>query len=216
MADATNERYCQGRRIEVTPVDADLRRKLLTDAFQMPSFQTMVTRKSSITNAFVNSVIPVIQPSLDDIEESLTVLGMVPSDVRCAYCGGEKTTWDHMRPLVLNHRPSGFISEIANLVPSCGTCNSSKGNKPWREWMLGKAKHSPASRGVADVAERVFRLEDYEQWRSPVKVDFEAVLEREVWERYWLLWKEVNAELRKCQEVADSIRNQVIEALGRK
>lgn len=200
----------------MTSDNGDIRRKLLAAAFQMPAVQTMVSRKSSITNAFVNSVIPVIQPSPDDIEEALSVLGMTPANVRCAYCGGEKTTWDHMRPLVLNHRPTGFISEIANLVPSCGTCNSSKGNQPWRDWMLGNAKHSPTRRRVADVADRVSRLEEYERWRSPIKVDFETILERDAWERYWLLWKEVNAELRRCQEVADSIRNQVIEALGRK
>ena len=216
MADGANEKPRQGRRIEVTAVDNNLRRKLLTEAFQMPLVQTMVSRKSSITNAFVNSVIPAIQPSLDDIEEALSVLGMVPSNVRCAYCGGEKTTWDHMRPLVLNHRPTGFISEIANLVPSCGTCNSSKGNQPWRDWMLGNAKHSPTRRRVADVADRVCHLEEYERWRSPVKVDFEAILGRDAWERYWLLWEEVNAELRKCQEVADSIRDQVSMALIRK
>lgn len=200
----------------MTADNNDLRRKMLAAAFRMPSVQTMVSRKSSITNAFVNSVIPVIQPSLDDIEEALSVLGMVPSDVRCAYCGGEKTTWDHMRPLVVNHRPTGFISEIANLVPCCGTCNSSKGNQPWRDWMLGNAKHSPTRRRVADVADRVSRLEEYERWRSPIKVDFEAILERDAWERYWSLWENVNCEMRKCQEVAESIRIQIVEALRRK
>ena len=130
----------------MTVADDELRRKLLIAAFQMPPAQTMKSRKSSITNAFVNSVIPVIQPSLDEIEQALFILGMAPSDVRCAYCGDENTEWDHLRPLVLDHRPTGFISEIANLVPSCGKCNSSKGNKPWRSWMLGKARHSPTTR----------------------------------------------------------------------
>ena len=183
----------------------------------MPSVQTMRSRKSSITNAFVNSVIPVVhRPSLDEIEQALSILGMDPFNVRCAYCGDEKTEWDHLRPLVLNHRPTGFISEIANLVPSCGKCNSSKRNQSWRDWMLGNARHSPTTRCVADVAGKVSRLEEYERWRSPVKVDFEAILGRDAWERYWLLWEEVNAELRKCQEVADSIRDQVSMALIRK
>ena len=173
----------------------------------------MKSRKSSITNAFVNSVIPVVQPSLDEIEQALSILGMPLSDVRCAYCGDEKSTWDHLRPLVLNHRPTGFISEIANLVPSCGKCNSSKRNQFWRDWMLGNARHSPTTRHVADVAERVSRLEEYERWRSPVKVDFERILGHDAWEQYWVLWKDVNAELRKCQEVADAIRIQVIDAL---
>ena len=59
----------------------------------------------------------------------------------------------------------------------------------------GNAKHSPTTRRVADVAERVSRLEEYERWRSPIKVDFEAILERDAWEGYWLLWHKVNADL---------------------
>ena len=50
---------------------------------------------------------------------------------------------------------TGFITEIANLVPACGKCNQSKGNKPWRDWMLSGAKLSPTGRAVANVADRV-------------------------------------------------------------
>jgi len=182
----------------------------------MPSFQTMVSRKSSITNAFVNSVIPVISPTLDEIEESLSILDMAPSDVRCAYCGDNMTEWDHLRPLVVKHRPTGFISEIANLVPSCGKCNQSKGNKPWRGWMQGGKGLSPSGRGVADVAMRVSRLDAYEKWRPPTRIDFESILGREAWQRYWSLWEEVNVELRRCQEVADAMRNQIIDTLERR
>src|ERR1039457_7082974 len=129
-------------------------RKLIA-AFQMPSVQTMVSRKSSITNAFVNSVIPTIVPTADEIEESLRILGMDHNDVRCAYCGDGSSEWDHLRPLVVNRRPTGFITEIANLVPACGKCNQSKGNKDWKEWMRGSAAQSPARRGVLDIEERI-------------------------------------------------------------
>src|ERR1700677_3203099 len=113
----------------------DMQRKL-ADAFQMPSFQTMVSRKSSITNAFVNSVIPSLMPSTGEIEQALRILRMGHDDVRCAYCGDKSTEWDHLRPLVVKRRPTGFISEIANLVPACGKCNQSKGNKPWQTWIM--------------------------------------------------------------------------------
>jgi hypothetical protein len=192
----------------------ELLRKQLAAAFQMPSVQTMVSRKSSITNAFVNSVIPAIAPTSDEIQEALDVLGMSHHDVRCAYCGGKATEWDHLRPLVLNHRPTGFISEIANLVPACGKCNQSKGNKNWRTWMLSKtAKHSPTTRGIAGVTKRVARLEAYERWRKPTHIDFEAVLGAKKWQAYWELWERVNKELRRCQEVADALRETVVKAL---
>lgn len=182
----------------------------------MPAVQTMVSRKSSITNAFVNSVIPVIPPTLEDIEEALAILGMEPSDVRCAYCGDKATEWDHLRPLVLKHRPTGYVSEIANLVPACGKCNQSKGNKPWRDWMLCGKGLSPSARGISDVADRVGHLDTYERWRPPTIVDFRAILGDAAWDQYWLLWENVNCEMRKCQEVADSIRIQIVEALSRK
>jgi hypothetical protein len=68
------------------------------------------------------------------------------------------TDWDHLRPLVRNRRPTGFIGEIKNLVPSCGPCNQSKGAADWKAWMTGKARGSPTTRGVKDVADRVCRL----------------------------------------------------------
>ena len=191
----------------------DLRRDRLVAAFRMPSIQTMVGRKSSITNAFVSAIIPVIPPTLDEIERALAILEMNPNDVRCAYCGDLSTEWDHLRPLVLNRRPTGFISEIANLVPACGKCNQSKGNKSWREWMRGKAARSPTGRGLKDVENRAARLEDYEAWRKPTHVDFASIVGAKEWENYWALCEDVVTELHKSQQVADEIRSQVLDAL---
>lgn len=200
----------------MTTTDADLRRALLKEAFRMPSVQTMMSRKSSITNAFVSSLIPVIVPTIDEIDHSLTILGMSPSDVRCAYCGDSATEWDHLRPLVLNRRPTGYISEIANLVPSCNKCNQSKGNKPWREWIKNaKAKRSPTGRKLTGVAERVARLEEYEKWRTPICLDIQAVIGDVEWKKYWALCDAVIAEMQQCQEVANDIRRRVVETVTR-
>lgn len=201
----------------MTPSDDGARRKLLKAAFRMPSVQTLVSRKSSVTNAFVNALIPPpFEPSLDEIEKALSILGMDPTDVRCAYCGDKMTEWDHLRPLVSKHRPTGYISEIANLVPSCNKCNQSKGNSDWRKWMLGKtARHSPTKRGILDIAERMARLGEYEKWLTPTHLRFEEILGKEAWERYWKLWDALNADMRKCQEVADLNRQMIIEWLKR-
>ena len=191
----------------------EARRALFLKAFWMPSVQTMVSRKSSITNAFVNAVIPTVPPTPDEIEQALTILGLDPTDVRCAYCGDTASEWDHLRPLVVKHRPTGFISEIANLVPSCGKCNQSKGNQGWRTWMLGKAPRSPAGRGVADVALRVERLEAYERWRPPTKLDFATIIGQEEWDRYWSMWEAVNGQLKECQQVADGLKGRILAGL---
>src|SRR5688500_5900289 len=100
----------------MTTSDVDLRREILRQAFQMHSVATMMSRKSSITNAFVSAVITSVVPAIEEIDQALEILGLDPADVRCAYCGDSATEWDHLRPLVLHRRPTGFISEIANLV----------------------------------------------------------------------------------------------------
>jgi HNH endonuclease len=88
-------------------------------------------RSSSITNAFISAIIPVIEPSEEEEREALGILRIDPEDIRCAYCGDKATEWDHLRPIISNQEPTGYITEIANLVPSCGKCNQSYEN--WRQ-----------------------------------------------------------------------------------
>jgi hypothetical protein len=199
----------------VNDSEPDIRRKIIAAAFRMPSVQTMVSRKSSITNAFVNAVIPAIEPTIEEIDEALTILQMNPESVQCAYCGDKPTEWDHLRPLVIKQRPTGFISEIANLVPACGKCNQSKGNKPWRVWIRGKnAKHSPTKRQVPDLEGRIQRLEAFEKWRVPTQIDFEKSLGAAEWADYWKLWDALTAEMKSCQEAANILRKKIEQALG--
>ena len=198
-----------------TSID-EKQKRLILSAFRMPTPATMTSRKSSITNAFVGAVIPVITPSIEEIQEALAVLAMTPQDVRCAYCGDTSTEWDHLRPLVVNRRPTGFISEIANLVPSCGKCNQSKGNKPWRDWMLSNAKRSPTGRGLPRVQNKVALLEEYEKWKTPTQVEFEQIIGVKEWSQYWSLCDAINDELREAQQVANSLRDRVNAAISKK
>jgi hypothetical protein len=179
----------------------------------MPTPTNIAGRISSVTNAFVISVIPEIAPSAEEILEGLALLGMTPENIRCTYCGDAHTTWDHLRPLVIGQRPTGFISEIGNLVPACSPCNSSKGNQEWRKWMLGSAPRSPTGRKLLDVADRVARVEAYERWRPPTRIDFAALVGKETWENLWLLSAAINTQLRQAQAVADAIRTRVDASL---
>jgi len=189
------------------------RRKALQAAFRMPSVQGMLARKSSITNAYVNSIIPIIKPTIEDIDAALGILQMDADNVRCVYCGDESSEWDHLRPLVLNRRPTGFISEIANLVPACGKCNQSKGNKPWRDWMRSDAKRSPTGRGLPDVEQRIALIEKYEQWQEPTHVDFAAIVGSDAWSEYWALCDALIEDMRASQEVADRIKQRAMDHL---
>lgn len=53
-------------------------------------------RSSSITNAFINAIIPVIDPTEDEELEALAVLGLKPDNIRCVYCGDKTTEFDHL------------------------------------------------------------------------------------------------------------------------
>lgn len=179
--------------------------------FAMPKPVRITGRSSSITNSFVNGVIPVIVPTEAEVREALAILGMLDG-IRCSYCGDTSTEWDHLRPLVEKQRPTGYISEIHNLVPACGKCNQSKGNKHWLTWMRSTARLSPTARGVPDIEERIARLQEYEDRGVPTKIDFEAAAGAELWEKHWAHHKKLLELMRVADEEAQEIRKRVREA----
>jgi hypothetical protein len=177
--------------------------------FRMPTPMKITGRSSSITNAFINSIIPVIPPTEDQVKEALSILEMTPETIACSYCGASASEWDHLRPLVLNKKPTGYISEIHNLVPACGKCNQSKGNKPWRQWMFSDATLSPKTKGVSDIEERAKRLDAYENWCPPTQLDFEAIVGNEVWAIHQHNLEQVQQLMRQSQELAEEIKRTV-------
>lgn len=179
--------------------------------FAMPTPVRITGRSSSITNSFVNGVIPVVMPTEAEVREALEVLGMLDR-ISCSYCGDTSTEWDHLRPLVSKQRPTGYISEIHNLVPACGKCNQSKGNKDWLTWMRSSAPLSPASRGVADIDDRIARLQEYERRAAPTHVDFEAAVGAELWARHWEHHRRLLELMRVADRDAQEIRTRVREA----
>lgn len=180
--------------------------------FRMPTPMKITGRSSSITNAFINSIIPVVLPSAEEVRLALETLGMTSATFQCAYCGGVASEWDHLRPLVKNKKPTGYISEIHNLVPCCGKCNQSKGNKEWKAWMLSTAKLSPTSRAVKDIPDRVKRLEAYESSKAPTKMDFAAIVGSEVWAQHQNNLERVQSLMRESQMLATKINTEVANA----
>ncbi len=168
----------------------------------MPSKGSISGRTSSITAAFFQAITPVVIPTEKEVEEALEILGMTRGKCVCSYCGDTRTEWDHFRPIVIGREPTGFITEIANLVPSCGKCNQSKGNSHWRDWMLGQAKKSPKSRNIVDLNERVFSLERFESWRKPIKVEYASIFGKDQWDAYLALLSQSVEHLREAQITA--------------
>jgi len=179
--------------------------------FRMPTVMKITGRSSSITNAFINSIIPVIKPTSAQVKQALDILGMDADNFQCSYCGVTATEWDHLRALVMNKMPTGYISEIHNLVPACGKCNQSKGNKLWSDWIVSDAKLSPKSKGVKDLDQRIKRLTAYENWEEPTKVDFEALVGKGKWEQHWKNCETIQHTMRYSQELADKIKSKIVK-----
>jgi HNH endonuclease len=173
--------------------------------FRMPNPVAITGRTPSITNSFINAIIPVVNPTSDEVKAALEILGMT-EHVDCAYCGDQYTEWDHLRPLVAKKRPTGYISEIHNLVPACGKCNQSKGNKYWRDWMFGPAPLSPFTRGIADAQDRASRLTAYEAWIPPTRLNFEELVGRDVWAAHWKNHERIADLMQEAQVTAAQIR----------
>ena len=186
--------------------------KELTTCFRMPSGSAITGRTTSIRNVFVAAIVPLVRPTPDEIRQVLEILNLNPFDLRCAYCGDKATEWDHLKPLVKAGRPTGYPSSIRNLVPACGKCNQSKGSTNWREWMLGKARHSPSARAISDISGRIDRLEAFESWSKCVPLDLEKLVSPHLWTKYYAVQDEIISKLREAQklalEIASEIRSQ--------
>jgi len=169
----------------------------------------ITSRTSSITNAFVQSIVPSIEPTKDEVDRALAILGMSRDEIVCAYCGATASDWDHLRPLVKDKRPTGYIDELANKVPACGKCNQSKSGQDWRGWMLGDARNSPKSRGIHDLRSRVDRLEAYEEWGQVRVIDLRAIIGDELWNAHWKRLEQITNLMHVAQQEAALIRAHV-------
>lgn len=182
-----------------------------TSYCQLPTPGNIAGRTSTITNAFFNAIIPIHVPSEPDVEEALRILGIDRKNITCVYCGNKSTEWDHLNPIIRDKKPTGYITEIANLVPACGKCNQSKGKSCWRDWMVGDAKLSPKKLGVKDIEGRISTLTKYEELLKPKKFNFDEDVVEELRREHEENLAAILDRLRTSQEVAKKIR-KILEA----
>jgi hypothetical protein len=166
----------------------------------------ITSRTSSITNVFVQAIIPSKEPSLDEEAEALLILGMTPKTERCVYCGDPATDWDHLRSYVRKKEPSGYVNDIRNIVPSCGPCNQSKSGSEWKLWIQGPAPGSPKTRGITNLDDRIGLIEKFEAWGNVEPLPLRECVGEEEWQRYWARCDAIIAQLKEAQAHADRIR----------
>jgi 5-methylcytosine-specific restriction endonuclease McrA len=122
----------------------------------LKAYSLVAKRTTTISHAFAAAIAP--YDEFDDrlVREALTVLGQSPdADLLCAYCGEKAETWDHVHATVQHKKFSGHGHRLANLLPCCKPCNSSKGNQNWLEYL--QHLHMPEKMRI----ERVSRIKAY-------------------------------------------------------
>lgn len=94
-------------------------------------------RVTTINHAFASAI--AASDVYDDalIVQALRTLGQDPDqDLQCVYCDRNPAeTWDHVFGLVTDKRYSGYGHTVGNLLPCCRSCNSSKGNRHWQDFL---------------------------------------------------------------------------------
>ena len=102
-------------------------------------YSIFARRKTTINHAFASAIAPNDEYDEARVRFALKILGQDPDeDLKCVYCDSIAQTWDHVFGTVKNSHFSGRGHRLGNLVPSCKACNSSKGNKDWKEYLQRK------------------------------------------------------------------------------
>lgn len=131
---------------------------------------------------------------------------MARPNLVCSYCGDATSEWDHLFPLVRNKRPTGYIHEIRNLVPSCGRCNHSKSGRDWDVWFRAERGRSPTSRRIPELEQRFARLEQFVAWGELQPIPFAELAPDIELQGYWLALDRLQAEMAEAQKLADTLK----------
>jgi len=75
--------------------------------------------------------------------------------------------------------------------------------------MTSSAELSPTTRRIRDIEDRIQRLEAYERWLVPTKIDFESVVGKDIWAQHWQNWERVQSLMRESQGLAAHINEKV-------
>jgi 5-methylcytosine-specific restriction endonuclease McrA len=170
-------------------------------------YSIVANRTTTINHAFAASIAPSDSYDEDKLREALMVLGQNPDEsLLCAYCGREAETWDHVHATVQNKKFSGYGHRLGDLLPCCKPCNSQKGNKDWRDFLVELAM-PPELR-----AERAARIDNYLKLYCCVDPVPEHLSE---YQELQDLRRQVLALFRKADELAEAVRTKSIFALQR-
>ena len=184
----------------------------------MPKHTKLNTRTSTINNSFAMSIIPykkeTDQAKLKAYYEELEI-----EEGQCAYCmrKGEAKTGDHLHPLTKDKLPSGYLTDINNIIPCCKDCNSKKGGKEFEDWYLSeKNKERLRKLGLSDsqIQERYGIIMKYISNHSPEPLDLKSIVGEEDWNKFLRKKDELEKLLKEDQEFCNRLSEKIANASG--
>ena len=181
--------------------------------FKMPTRTTVKGRVTTVRNSAFNGILPIEKPDVEDILFIKEKLGTSGNNFLCGYCGKVSATQtDHINPLIVNGKPSGYIHEISNLIPSCYSCNSIKSNDTL-ELFLSNKKFT----GKLNETELITRkqiLKEYqeyfiEKYGNLVKLNFEEIVDDSLWKDYLKKTEEIYKLMRATADMYKQIKKEL-------
>ena len=190
-------------------------KKLTQKEFKLPNAPNFNGRKSTFAKALSDGIAPRIRPTREEFCNYKTYFKQgISKQFSCAYCGSDYDYLEHFRPLVVKSRPTGYGSDVYNLVPSCGNCNHKKKNDSWKKWM--KDKNNPGILNSKEHSIRYKRLEEFENWgdqNNVAKIDFEKLVGKEKWQQYLTEFEKLISAVEDLNKIQSEIRLKVKEKL---
>ncbi len=177
----------------------------------IPSEVKITGRITTIRGAFIKAIIPEVPFTNEEVKQWSNKLMIDTTNPRCSYCGGKASELDHFFAAVKDKRPTGYVTDLYNLVPSCGKCNQSKGGRYWKTWITGNAKNSPTTLNVPDLERRIEILAAYEEWiKDKITIitvsDFE---DNELFSKYFEECEELLTTFAIYQTKAEQLKKQM-------
>lgn len=181
--------------------------------FKMPTKSDLKGRTSTISNAFAISVTPYIVPSEEEVKKLYQELDI--KEGQCAYCLGNGNCRDHLKPLVKDGMPTGYITDITNIIPCCQACNSSKGSKDFESWYKSNENLMRLKKlGLTDeqIDHRFEVVCAYEENVSK-PLDYESLVGQELWNEYKERKNAMIQQLKESQKFCDDLNKIILSKI---
>lgn len=161
-------------------------------------------RRTTVAHAFASALAPCDVYDPARVEAALIALGQKDlKQLSCVYCERPARTWDHLENLVKAGRLNGYGHQIGNLVPSCRECNSEKGGKPFRAYIVANARLTESEKATL-----IRRLEAHLALAKPIESSQLDPERQEALSRFLELQAQVLQLMEQADQCAQLLRTR--------